>query len=419
MSSAESRVLAPGLFVYERGGSVDRATLARLPDGSVWLHAPPAWTPALDAWIRELGPLGHLVAATPRHAAALAEWVEHHPTARCWAPARLAEQVIHRGLRPPPIVPLSPEATSAWGGAIEARIATGNAHQHAIFRHIASGVLIVGRLLEARHPDAVPGLVRAVGRLTGHPPPLAHTPVDVQLHFLGQRRLLADTVRWATASAPSAVLPLRGPVVTTDTAHLLHDAFGWVGADGPIPPGLRFALGADPGGAVAFFVAAAITGGLLLGMDLPAPSAVARVVTALVVADIVGGVVAMSTPSTRAWWRGRGPAWIAGLLGIHIVHPLALVAVHGGSGAWGAGLWLMGLLGGALVWLWPHRDSAGPLAMLVVGLGAILFSADASGPGWLAGLYLLKLVGCFAVGVRADAVPPDPRPPSPARGPTA
>jgi hypothetical protein len=120
------------------------------------------------------------------------------------------------------------------------------------------------------------------------------------------------------------------------------------------------------------------------------------------VADIIGGLVAMASPGTRQWWRARGPAWIAGSLGIHIVHPMALVVVHGGSASWAAGLWLLTLLGGVLVWLWPDRRGALPLAMLIVGLGTILFSAGAAGPSWFASVYLMKLVGCFSYGVRSD-----------------
>ena len=394
--------VAPGLFVHAPAGATERSTLIRLPDGTVWLHAPPEWSPALQAALEPLGPVAHIVAVTPEQLSRCMDWLEHHPEARCWAPAPAVARAAQAKRRIPPTTPPPRGRPAVWSEVIDVQVAKGNGLHAVLFRHVSTGVLLVGRLIEARHRSQVPALVRTVASITGHPPKVAHTPFAVQKHFFGQRRTVVDLARWALHTRPTRVIPMRGALLNDNGAEVLADGFAWVGIDGPVPPYARFALGANPGGAVAFLIAAAFTAGLLLGLDLPASSMVARVVTAVVVADILAGIVAMSSPSTRKWWRGQGPAWMAGFLGIHIIHPLALVAVHGGDGVWGAGLWLMGLLGGALVWLWPTRGTAAPLAMLVVGLGTMLFSADAAGPEWLAGLYLLKLVGCFSFGVRPD-----------------
>jgi hypothetical protein len=396
--------VAPGVFVHKHPGAATRTTVVRLPDGTLWMHAPPPWTPELGAVLASIGPVSHLVAVTPAQLEHTHQWREHHTGATCWAPAPTTAQAVLQKRTVPPCTPPESGRPAAWGGVLEVRVAKGNGLHAALVYHRPSGVLIVGRLLEARHRSQVPPLARALVQLTGREPARAHIPLAVHRHFLGQRRVLMETARWALQLRPTRVVPMRGALVDDNGAEVLADGFSIVGIDGPIPPWARFALGANPGGAVAFFVAAALTTGFLLGLDLPADTLLARFVTALVIADILGGIVAMSSRSTRRWWRQQSPALVAGFFGVHIAHPLALVAVHGGDGIWAAGLWLTALLGGSLVWLWPSRSTAGPLAMFAVALGAVLFSAGSSGPDWVASLYLLKLVGCFGYGVRQDSI---------------
>ena len=388
--------LAPGLFVAQAHPGALRTTVVRLPDGGLWVHAPPAWSPAFADALSAVGELAHLVAVTPEQAAALGSWVERVEGVRCWAAPAVVDATLQAGHTMPPVTPLDAR-TDPWSHTVAFRTARGNAHEEALFLHLPSRTLIVGNLFETRHPQATPSIVRAASRLTGQTPAIAGTPLAVQLRFFGQRRTLV-----ALVAEPSRVVPMRGALVDAPARTVLEAGLSWVGADGPIPPAMRFALGADPGGAVAFFIVLATVMGLFLGLELDAPSGLGRLVTAVVVADIVGGLVGMANPGTRRWWRAQGPTWIAGSLGIHIVHPMALVVVYGGSAAWGAGLWLLTLLGGIVVWLWPDRRGALPLAMLIVGVGTLLFSADASGPPWFASVYLTKLVGCFAYGVRGD-----------------
>ncbi|HCH62365.1 MAG TPA: hypothetical protein DFR83_06140 [Deltaproteobacteria bacterium] len=393
--------IAPDLFVLQSSPEDVRTTVVRLPDGGLWVHAPPAWSPALHEVLSTVGAVAHLVAVTPEQAAQLNSWVAQVDGVRCWAAASVVDATLDAGHPMPPVSPLDARA-DWWSHTIECRTARGNAHEEALFLHLPSRALIVGGLLETRHPGAVPGLVQWTARVTGRPPALAGTPVSMQLRFFGQRRTLASLVRWARSTEPSRVVPMRGALLDAPSDLLLGAGWEWVGADGPIPPMMRFALGANPGGAVAFFVALATVSGLLLGLELPAPSGISRFATALVMADILGGLVAMASPETRRWWRTRGRAWIAGSLGIHVMHPLALVAAHDGSVGWALGLWMLAMVGGMLVWLWPDRRGALPLAMFLVGFGTIFFSADAAGPVWFASVYLLKLVGCFSYGTRAD-----------------
>ncbi|MCX6954070.1 MAG: DUF4336 domain-containing protein, partial [Verrucomicrobia bacterium] len=59
-----------------------RLTVARLPDGSLWLHSPVAHTPALAAALAALGPVGHIVAPNCMHDTYLEGWFAAYPKAR-------------------------------------------------------------------------------------------------------------------------------------------------------------------------------------------------------------------------------------------------------------------------------------------------------------------------------------------------
>lgn len=80
--------LAPELWEYDAPMSVigmalgHRMTVAKLPDGSLWLHSPAAYSAELAAELRQLGPVAHIVAPNAMHDTYLEGWFAALPQAR-------------------------------------------------------------------------------------------------------------------------------------------------------------------------------------------------------------------------------------------------------------------------------------------------------------------------------------------------
>ena len=86
--------LGPDLWVAD-GGIVSffgfdyptRMAVVRLADGGLWLWSPIALEPGLEAEVRALGPVRHLVSPNKLHHLFLAAWKEKFPEAKLWGTA--------------------------------------------------------------------------------------------------------------------------------------------------------------------------------------------------------------------------------------------------------------------------------------------------------------------------------------------
>ncbi len=307
------------------------------------------WVTTATEPVDGLGNVEHLVAATAEQARQLSAWSLRYPEAHCWCGAS------GDGSGLPLHTPLVDDhAPDRWGNQLELRRVRGNGHAEVWFVHTSSHTAILPRAPTLRE----------------------------RLAFLGLRRHLSQAADWLQHSGATSVIEDGSPPVANAPAHIAH-RIAWIGADGPIPPSMRFAVGANPGGAATFAVALTAVAGLLAGLTIDAPFLGARLVTAVVLGDLTCGVMARALPSTRAWWDARGPTWKAGLLGLHLAHPLLLIAALGGSAWAGIGLWLTALVGAAVV---------PPLGLAVVVVGAVVFAEQLPGPAWWPALYLLKLM---------------------------
>ncbi len=83
---AESRVRFVGQWVPLQ------MVVARLGDGSLWLHSPVLPSPALSDALQALGPVRHLVAPSRYHHRWLGEWCASHPDAIVYGAPGLAEK---------------------------------------------------------------------------------------------------------------------------------------------------------------------------------------------------------------------------------------------------------------------------------------------------------------------------------------
>jgi len=91
-------------------------TVAKLPDGGLWVHSPIPLTPELAAEIDALGPVRHLIAPNLFHHMWIKEWSDRYPEAERYGPKSLAKKRPDlRGL-----LPLPEEVDHPWGDDIMA-----------------------------------------------------------------------------------------------------------------------------------------------------------------------------------------------------------------------------------------------------------------------------------------------------------
>jgi hypothetical protein len=117
-----------------------RMTVARLPDGSLWLHAPVAYSAPLAAALAELGPVGHIVAPDGRRNIFLEDWFKAYPQARTYTDEAFA--ATRPDLKFTDVLTDAPPA--AWSGAFSQHILRGLPEFNEIlFLHHASHSLIL------------------------------------------------------------------------------------------------------------------------------------------------------------------------------------------------------------------------------------------------------------------------------------
>lgn len=120
-----------------------RMTVARLPDGKLWLHSPCAHSAALAEELAALGPVGHIVAPNYVHDTYLEQWIPRCPGARFHAPPGFqrvlpAFKATNR---------LAAEPADAWRGILDQTVLAGMPRVHeVVFLHRPSRTLIVADL---------------------------------------------------------------------------------------------------------------------------------------------------------------------------------------------------------------------------------------------------------------------------------
>lgn len=140
-----------------------RMTVARLPDGTLWVHSPVAHTPELAAALAALGPVGHIVAPNCMHDTFLEGWFAACPGAqfhgaRGFAKARPDLKFTHT---------LGDTPAPAWAEVFDQLVLRGMPRlNETVFLHRASRTLIVTDLAFNLGPD-MPWLSRTLLRLNG------------------------------------------------------------------------------------------------------------------------------------------------------------------------------------------------------------------------------------------------------------
>ena len=206
-----------------------RMTVARLPNGRLWLHAPVELTPGLAAEVGALGRVAALVAPNRLTGEALADWQAACPGAVTWAAPGLAAEAEAGGFRVD--CELEAAAPRAWGGAIAQVLVPGRFLTEAVFLHRPSRTLVLYDLIRnfergRRQGGFLHSLMRLVaeGR--------RGTPGGLRLSFLGRRREVRAAAETMLGWRPDRVVLAHGRPYLHDGTAELRRALAWTGARG-------------------------------------------------------------------------------------------------------------------------------------------------------------------------------------------
>ena len=196
-----------------------RMTIVRLPNGTLWLHSPVAYTETLADALLTLGPLGHIVAPNCMHDTYLSDWFRACPGLRFHAAQGFSEYrpdlKFHEFLADTP--------PTAWGDTLDQHLVRGAPRlNEVVFLHRASGTLIITDLCFNLGPE-MPLLSRLLLQLNG-----------CYCRFAASR-LLRTTIKDRAAFRASLDLVLsweferivlsHGRIVEADAKTLLREAY--------------------------------------------------------------------------------------------------------------------------------------------------------------------------------------------------
>ncbi|HNC22903.1 MAG TPA: DUF4336 domain-containing protein [Opitutaceae bacterium] len=141
-----------------------RMTVARLPDGTLWVHSPVAYRPEIGDALARLGPVGHVVAPNCVHDTYLEGWFAAYPGRRFHGAKGFSK------FRPDLKFTdtLGASAPAEWAGVLDQLLVRGMPRvNEVVFHHRASRTLILADLAFNLSGDAMPLLSRVMLRLNG------------------------------------------------------------------------------------------------------------------------------------------------------------------------------------------------------------------------------------------------------------
>ena len=140
-----------------------RMTVARLTDGTLWIHSPVAYSSALDAELVGHGSIGHVVAPSVMHDTYLEAWRAAYPRVRFHAPPGLAAARPDLGFSDT----LTDVPDPAWADLLSQHVLQGMPRvNEVVFLHRPSRTLIITDLAFNLGPD-MPLLSRLLLKVNG------------------------------------------------------------------------------------------------------------------------------------------------------------------------------------------------------------------------------------------------------------
>ncbi|MCB9744012.1 MAG: DUF4336 domain-containing protein [Alphaproteobacteria bacterium] len=214
------------------GGSVPfptRATVARLSDGSLWVHSPTEPDEGLFAQLDAWGPVRHLVSPNKIHYAWIGPWKQRYPEATAWASPGVRERAEAQGIEVAFDADLEDAPPEAWAPDIDQLIFRGSRFmEEVVFLHRASRTLILADLIENFEPQKVAPRWRWAMRLGGVTAPDGKAPADLRATFIGRKELARESLQRMKAWAPERIVLSHGAWFPEGGAAELDRAFAWL-----------------------------------------------------------------------------------------------------------------------------------------------------------------------------------------------
>ena len=200
-----------------------RLTIARLSDGTLWVHAPFAISDEDAAAIGARGEVAHIVAPNNFHFKEIGEFTQRFPDAQLWVAPALAtkmDDIPHLPLRALP---------PSWNGDFDAVLfEAALGYQEWVFCHRATRTLIVTDLIiNAPRPDNPLGRVTSALLDEGRgakPSRLVRGAIYAGRDLKAARATLDEILSWDF----ERVVMAHGAVISSDGKRVLRRGFRWL-----------------------------------------------------------------------------------------------------------------------------------------------------------------------------------------------
>ncbi|MBS0471170.1 MAG: DUF4336 domain-containing protein [Proteobacteria bacterium] len=199
-----------------------RMTLARLPDGGLFVHSPTPLTPALKAQVDALGEVRWLIGPNRIHYWWLPEWHAAYSRAPVYVAPRLREQA--RSHIDFDTIELAGSAVLPWSNAIDSLGVPGRYMSEYVFFHRASRTLILTDFIENFEAAKLSSpFLRWLIRVAGGD---GSMPRDMRLTYPRQevRRAVETMIGWN----PERIVVAHGAIYPSGAVEALRRAFAWV-----------------------------------------------------------------------------------------------------------------------------------------------------------------------------------------------
>jgi hypothetical protein len=205
-----------------------RMVLVRLSSGALWAWSPIALTAELEAEVRELGEVRHLIGPNKIHHLFLDQWQKAFPRAKLWGTWELVKKRRDLAFDGK----LGEEAPPDWAGEIDQYLFDNSSFLAEVaFYHRASRTAIFADLSENFSRDFInrhwKRWARPIARIWKTVEPFGYAPLELRATFRNRGDARRKMLR-LISDKPERVVMAHGEIARENGADYLRRAFAWL-----------------------------------------------------------------------------------------------------------------------------------------------------------------------------------------------